>query len=565
MARPPAEVRFPGDKNRKRKVRVRGIKKASKQIQQRIDRNLETLLDDPEVFVPDLECELGKPRRDMLAATMKDIDAISKKRHDRRWLSKRMVKRRGDVVGRALAGSLLAAGEADTSTVSVYNSPIYGASSFIRRGNGKQSHMVGIQNFTHPRLRLLVWDDHAKAGWWFFSWDGGFVCSGLEPRAPAAWIDESLRKSSIDLNGEEIRFSKGLEKEIIENDEFTDAGWLKLEFNDVKVGINGAALAKTGEDPFVPSIALGMMPPKMSAVTEADWMWRPAGWPSDRELPTEARENLDEVLLAWMNLALTDEKLARSCRNAILNSIEEGYITGNNWFDVDAREEFLSHMQGTEDEKQAIGIVLDEIERGVLVRSDGVVLQSETDVVRFEDSSCHPVLVSLWEDNGMLILQSMFGLEGEEAERIHEKQAKRKQGFGAFLRELNDSISSARKLERLPWDEGALPSPLDFAESLIRKAAEDGIASTVAMCRKAKGLDSAMGWAWLNVHDRTESDAWRFDESSRDKGGDWVPAMTALWDAADSLLNKDVLDAKEDYVNSMNWLAEVSGAGPINL
>ena len=87
---------------------------------------------------------------DMLAATMKDIDAISKKRHDRRWLSKRMVKRRGDVVGRALAGSLLAAGEADTSTVSVYNSPIYGASSFIRRGNGKQSHMVGIQNFTHP-------------------------------------------------------------------------------------------------------------------------------------------------------------------------------------------------------------------------------------------------------------------------------------------------------------------------------------------------------------------------------------------------------------------------------
>ena len=55
MARPPAEVSFPGDKNRKRKVRVRGIKKASKQIQQRIDRNLETLLDNPEIFVPDIE------------------------------------------------------------------------------------------------------------------------------------------------------------------------------------------------------------------------------------------------------------------------------------------------------------------------------------------------------------------------------------------------------------------------------------------------------------------------------------------------------------------------------
>ena len=39
--------------------------------------------------------------------------------------------------------------------------------------------------------------------------------------------------------------------------------------------------------------------------------------------------------------------------------------------------------------------------------------------------------------------------------------------------------------------------------------------------------------------------------------------MTALWDAADSLLNQDILDAKEDYVNSMKWLAEVSGAGAI--
>ena len=560
MAKPPAEVSFPGDKNRRRKVRVRGIKKASKQIQQRLDRNLEALLENPEAFLPDIDCELGKPRRDMLAATIKNIDAVSKKRHDRRWLTKRMTKRRGDVVCRALAGSLLAAGEADTSTVSVYNSPIYGASSFIRRGNGKQSHMVGIQNFTHSRLRLLVWDDHAKAGWWFFSWDGGFVCSGQEAKAPAEWIDDSLDGSTIDLSGDEIRWSKGLEKEIVEKGEFTDSGWLRLEIGEVVVGLTGAALAKTGNEPFVPSIALAMMPPKISAIAEAEWMWRPAGWPVERELPEAGRERLDEVLLAWMNLALPDDKLSRSARDAILGTIEEGYIAGNHWFATDARDDFLAFLQGSEEEREALNIVLDSMEGGAMVRADGVVLESENDVIRFEDSACHPVLVALWEENGLDILESMFGLVGEEAEELYSKQARRKQGFGAFLRELKGSVSSARRLERLPWEEGVLPGPLDFAEALIRKAAEDGIASTVAMCRKAKGLDSAMGWAWLVVHERTESDAWRFDESSRDKGGDWVPAMTALWDAADSLLNKDILDAKEDYVNSMKWLAEVSGS-----
>jgi len=560
MAKPPAEVSFPGDKNRRRKVRVRGIKKASKQIQQRLDRNLETLLENPEAFLPDIRCELGKPRRDMLAATIKNIDAVSKKRHDRRWLTKRMTKRRGDVVCRALAGSLLAAGEADTSTVSVYNSPIYGASSFMRRGNGKQSHMVGIQNFTHSRLRLLVWDDHAKAGWWFFSWDGGFVCSGQEAKAPVEWVDDILNGSSIDLSGDEVRCSKGLDREIVEKGEFTDSGWLKLEFDEVTVGLTGAALAKTENEPFVPSIALAMMPPKISAIAEAEWMWRPAGWPAERELPEAGRERLDEVLLAWMNLALPDDKLARSARYAILGSIEEGYIAGNHWFATDSRDDFLAHLQGSEEEREALNIVLDSMEGGAMVRTDGIVLESENDVIRFEDSACHPVLVALWEENGLDILESMFGLVGEDAEELYSKQARRKQGFGAFLRELKGSVSSARRLERLPWEEGVLPNPLGFAEALIRKAAEDGIASTVAMCRKAKGLDSAMGWAWLVVHERTESDAWRFDESSRDKGGDWVPAMTALWDAADSLLNKDILDAKEDYVNSMKWLAEVSGS-----
>ena len=59
MAKPPAEVRFPGDRNRRKKVRVRGIKRASKEIQRRLEINLDGLLDDPESFVPEITGELG--------------------------------------------------------------------------------------------------------------------------------------------------------------------------------------------------------------------------------------------------------------------------------------------------------------------------------------------------------------------------------------------------------------------------------------------------------------------------------------------------------------------------
>ena len=568
MAKPPAEVRFPGDKNRRRRLRVRGIKQASKEIQKRLESNLDALIEDPEVFMPDIVGEIGKisffGSKDPMALTLRDVGTVSSKRNDVKWLRNRMSKRGGDGVSMALAGSLLAASEEDLSTVSVFKSPLYGNASYLKRGNGKPGHLVGIQNFTHTRLRLLVWDDHAKSGQYFFSWDGGFVCTGMNPEAPAEWIKWALDNSSVELSGERCRWTVGLDEESVKEGLHTEQGWLKLTFSDgTDVGLSQTSLSRTAE-PLAQSIAMAMMPPnKLGEVCDAEWVWRPSGWPEERALPEQGKERLKEVLDAWLRMSLEDATLARSCRASILNSIEDGFVVGSSWFAGDDQPGFLEHMSGTEDERRALACILDSLEGGVHVRSDGVVLEIEDSVVRLEDSSCHPVLVSLWPEHGLTVLEKLFGLSGEDAEKAHTRQAKRKQGFGAFLRELGDSLSTAKRLDRLPWDSAALPSPLSFADSLVRKAADDGVASTVSMARSGRGIESAMGWAWLIVHERTESDAWRFDEESRDKGGDWVPALQALWDAADSLLLKDDLDAVTDYRSSMVWLAEISGSGTL--
>ncbi|MEC8874176.1 MAG: hypothetical protein VX502_02160 [Candidatus Thermoplasmatota archaeon] len=568
MAKPPAEVRFPGDKNRRRRLRVRGIKQASKEIQRRLEFNLDALRENPEVFMPDIVGELGKVSffgsKDPMALTLREIGSVSTKRHDDKWLRRRMVKERGDVVCRALAGSLLAASEDDLSTVSVFKHPLYGNASYLRRGKGKQSHQVGIQNFTHTKLRLLVWDDHAKAGQYFFSWDGGFVCTGTSPDAPPEWINWTLDNVSVNLSGSDCKWTVGLDEETVRSGSVTQEGWLRLGFVDgTTVGITQGALART-DDPLAQSIAIAMMPPnKLGEICEASWMWRPEGWPEDRSLPEEGQERLEEVLEAWLKMSLEDSALTRSCKESILNSINDGFVVANSWFSGDDQDGFLKHMSGTDDERSALACVLKSLEGGVHVRTDGVVLGLEEKVVRLEESSCHPVLVALWHEHGMTVLKNLFGLTGDEAEKVHNRQARRKQGFGAFLRELNEALSAAQRLDRLPWESSVLPSPLSFADQLVRRAAEDGIASTVSMARKGRGGEAAMGWAWLVVHDRTESDAWRFDEDSRDKGGDWVPALQALWDAADELLHKDDLSAETDYISAMRWLAEISGSGPV--
>jgi hypothetical protein len=569
MAKPPAEVRFPGDKNRRKRLRVRGIKQASKEIQMRLEKSLDALLDNPEGFLPEIVGELGKVTlfgsKDPMALTLKELEVVSSKRNDVRWLKKRMGKRSGGDVARSLAGSLVAASEEDLSTVSVFKSDVYGNASYLKRGSGRPGHLVGIQNFNHPRLRLLVWDDHAKAGQYFFSWEGGFVFTGFEPDPPEEWVSWTLDNTSVDLEGDGCKWSIGLSEDIVGSGSNTAEGWLRLDFSDgTTVGLSQAALAKTDE-PLARSIAVSMMPPnKLGEVCEASWMWRPEGWPDDRPLPEEGMERVGEVLSTWLKMSLEDNVVSRACRASILNSIQDGFVVGNNWFADEDRGGFLEHMGGTEDERRALSCVLDSAEGGLHVRSDGVVLDLEDPVIRLEDSSCHPVLVSLWDEYGKDILESMYKLTGDEAEKVHSKQAKRKQGFGAFLRELNDSLSTAMRLDRLPWESAELPDPLSFADRLVRKAAEDGVASTVSMARKGRGLGSAMGWAWLMVHERTESDAWRFDEESRDKGGDWVPALTAVWDAAKALLLEDDLDSVADYRSSMEWLAEVSGSGSLS-
>ena len=568
MAKPPAEVRFPGDRNRQKKVRVRGIKQASREIQRRLERSLDVLIDNPEAFLPEITCELGKisffGSKDPMALTLKELESVSSKRNDVRWLKKRMSKRSGGDVPRSLAGSLVAASEEDLTTVSVFKSEVYGNASYLKRGSGRPGHLVGIQNFNHPRLRLLVWDDHAKAGQYFFSWDGGFVFTGFDPSPPSEWVQWALENTSVDLQGGDCKWSVGLDEAIVREGDSTRDGWLRLEFSDgTVVGISPSALAKTDE-PMARSLAVSMMPPnKLGDVCDASWVWSPEGWPDGKSLPQDGLERVAEILDLWLKMSLEDGLIARACRLGILNSINEGFVVGNNWFEVDDREGFLDHMSGTDYERKALSSALESVEGGVHVRSDGLVMDLEDPVIRLEDSSCHPVLVSLWPDYGMGVLEDLFGLTGMDAEDVHFRQTKRKQGFGAFLRELNESLSTAKKLDRLPWKSEELPTPLSFADRLVRKAADDGIASTVSMARKGRGLDASMGWAWLVIHDRTESDAWRFDEESRDKGGDWVPALRALWDSAEALLLEDGSDSGDDYRSAMGWLAESSGSGPL--
>ena len=238
----PAQVRFPCEDKRGR-LKMKGIKKASETIQKRLRKNLDGLLEEPEKVIPTRHEEGDFPRRDPLKKTIREMEKVINKRNNRKWLQKRMSKRRGDAQARALAGSLAAAHEEDFDTVSIFDNPAYGRHSYLRRGLAAPSDLASVQNLHAIPLRLLLWREHAKAGLWFFGGRNQTVCTGVSPILPKGWVTSGLKGAPIKLSNNEedneIWLSKGLSKQDIDNSKITEGGWLRITFNDgTVVGID---------------------------------------------------------------------------------------------------------------------------------------------------------------------------------------------------------------------------------------------------------------------------------------------------------------------------------------
>ena len=152
----PSKVEFPGQK--KQRVRMRGTKQANEATANRIKRELAQLLEDPESKLPQMTWKgrLRWGRVDPVTKTLKELRKIIKKKNDVRWLNKRMMSKRGDPVAKAFAGSLHATHDEEFKMVGNFSSGSFGTASFIRRGDGKQGYLAGLQNHSHLTLRMPV-------------------------------------------------------------------------------------------------------------------------------------------------------------------------------------------------------------------------------------------------------------------------------------------------------------------------------------------------------------------------------------------------------------------------
>ena len=556
---------------------MRGTKHANDATAKRLGRQLRQLLEDPNAYLPEMTWKgrLSWGRRDPVTKTLLDLKKIVAKKNDVKWLSKRMLAKRGDPVGKALAGSLHAAHDDEISLVGNFKSPNFGSGSFIRRGDGKQGYLAGLQNHQNLTLRMLPWEDHARKGMYFFSWEKGFVCTGPNPTPPKGWLEDVLERSRFDFKHEEI---EGVEVYVageINADDVLNSipstqGWVRLSFNHgpiVGIDLQSLKATKEKQSAFVHHLALSMLPPLLTSVVEIDAMWVPNGWDVNDELPENAKEGLDKLIAGWHGLTVPEGNLTRACQRSVLDSLDFGLLIGSSWSNGESVEqilESLEDMAGNEDEKLlAAGVFLEAMNQsseGIRIDARGGIQEREGSIVEvMEGASLTDAVNALWEEFGLAGIASIR-IEGDEAQIIWEQQLKKPKPLKTFLKGLDSSRKKAQEKAKFPYRVGVLPGAVGAIHDLILTGLLEGpgIAERKATARHDDIDGAAAGWAWLRAANRSTGQDWHFESLARDRGGAWMEATKALLEAGKELLDSDGSD-NSSFVDALNALHTATG------
>ena len=538
----PSKVEFPGKK--RQRMRMRGTKQANIETQKRMRKNLDKLLEEGERLLPAMTWtgKLRWGRTDPVTKTLRDLRKIFTKRHDKKWLSKRMMAKGGDDVGKALAGSLMAAHDEEISLVGDYSHQSFGKASYVRRGDGKVAYQAGLQNHNMPTLRMLPWEDHARRGYFFFSWRGGFVCSGPVAKIPDGWLDDILGKSRFDFtNKDNIWATAGLDLDKISASEMSGEGYLLLNFiNGSKVAIGFDKLETVkGKSSFIHDMALSMLPPNLSTVMEPEAVWYPEG--SSHE---GSKDALGRILDAWMGLTLNEGSIAKRVKVTVLHHIDEGFVVGEKWF-ANAENAVLE-LNGSAAEKElALKLMVSAAGSGVRISQRGEVHERDGTALEISANSCNDVLSALWEEHGLSGLKEI-GIEEDEAEELWSAQCNKKRAFGKFLKDIESQRSKADIIQKFPYRKGKIPGPVGMIHDLTMMGLVEGLgkAEKEALSKKG-GIDQqASSWAWLIAAGKSNGQEWQFSSDARDRGSVWSAATIEVWNTGKALVNGDDVDYK---------------------
>ncbi|UCF11698.1 MAG: hypothetical protein JSW06_06515 [Thermoplasmatales archaeon] len=194
---------------------------ATKSQEKNLIDNAKKLRDDPFIILP--ECTDDGCRK-YFVKIRKRLEKISRFKDDADKLEK-LSNKKG--LEGAFAGSLSLALSGKAPYLGVVKFSM-GDVTYAQRGKAEKEKLIAVQHFDDPILRLLGLKDLAfKKGLYVYSWNNGFLCTGVKASPPKDFIDFIANKLGFSFKSNVI-FCNHINPEKAKNKGFLKKFYLRI-------------------------------------------------------------------------------------------------------------------------------------------------------------------------------------------------------------------------------------------------------------------------------------------------------------------------------------------------
>ncbi len=495
----------------KKRVRMRGVKHASKRLEDELlDRSAE-LAANPGILRP--MCA-GNCRKCHFDKTFKDIDAVARHSGNPDALLKDATKGSDDMV-RAYAGtvSLAAAGTVPLlATAKLGDEKI----SYAVRGTVGADKLIGCQYYNDPRIRLLLYNTMIKKNrLHLYSFGENIVCSDI-PNMPEDYLYDTFWESPYEFA-----------------DDALDCGHEALAALEIKIRSLRQSI-RICSDCAKEVSSLQYLISRIATIDPLDDMdvyitHKYRGEGDDGRVKIEG-----DTLKKYAGGAVTDRSLLSSVMRAKADDLKSGrtatYIVGTKNYGSDLGS-FLASLRGSDEDRDSLRRFLENVPTPVVIRTERL----------------NEALSAVWESNYKKIIELSTSKETAESMGDVSKCVPA------------DTLADARKKFALADVMGSLPAfnkagPItQMCDRLAKSARVGGAMMVLSSLERSFAKDSksrSISASFLAACDRTAKYPFKLSKDETDYMEYLIPFAKALIDSEPS-----------KYASNMNTMLTACSSG----
>ncbi len=491
---------------------------ASKSMEKKIVDNTKKVMVDPYILLPYYEDSYSSK---YFGKIKKKFDKINKFKNDTKKLEKLSNKK--DISG-ALAGALLIAHSEKAPYLGVLKYKT-GDITYAQRGRSDKEKQAGIQHYDNPVLRLLCFKELAlKKNIHLYSWDDGFVSTGLKPNPPQGFIKFILDQIDLDISGD-IKTCKHLKPEKVKEEKNLDEDYLRIYWKSANTIIGFCKNCSKSKKNTLFDISKYIIESDVSKDFDIKVIGRAIKDTFSNEQNTI---NIKEYLSGEISDYDFIKKNMLERHKVIKESNEKLFVLdgknyGDNFYD------FINDLKPNEYERKGLEVILKKIDEPVI----------------FENTTPNKVLEKYWKNKGLDVIKEIIN-----DDKMAENFFLLDDSPSEIIKLVFKYIERQKILSRLPKYD-SLPPLAKFVDNVTRTYKTYGKKKAIGEIRKRPDTTKgkSIAYAFLLTFGKGEDKKWQFSNIEIEFG-------ESLADKVKKLLNSK----PEEYHKYIQDILKFSGS-----